>query len=872
MIRNFLKTLIAGNSGSVIIALIVTVVILSALGAAMVSLTSTSTSSLIGGNSSSRAYFLAESGFRYAESRYLNPGTKTRAELLEQDLHNQQFSLLDNDGRFTTRVFPYFFQVTANPGGTASLNAKVPGGFPSGLTLSSGRLRIGAKVTNIYNYNVAAQVGQNVVFSMTETLPYFPAGTDVYSVALSSSSSQTVFKDGFLQLQAGTAAAFPLKNGTIEVNGNIYAYRENDVLNNRLAGITDPDDSVMTSFDVAANSDIVLQKFIILESTGEFAVGSDEAAATRAITYHIPLASAVEEVKEFIDTFEDKSNWEATSTFGSHEIQIIGGSKALKVIGTSSVAGAPKASLIKFDWTKTNLGFDVIHASGGNYFLSYDAQVKVGFDSSPVPDYGFYPDPPFPVYYAGGVSFRLDNANNSYGLSFLRGSNSMGPLPDNIDDGIVPLDQRNLIVLWQQTNSGTIRNWLAYKDLDVFFFDDVERGENHWSSVWPGIGGCLPGSGLWHVSERKPLASSVTHSWYYGRETDGTYSGRNCGALVSPSIDLCSTAGASLSFWSWYQTRPDVALDKKRVEISTDDGSTWHSPALFEFNAANPMSTWEKINIDLSAFIGQKIRIRFVFDTVDENLSSNEGWYIDDVRIEGASSMELNEATLMARVVEAASITFNTGGPTAVEANDTVVGQVSGARGKVIGAPVLSSDSWTAGTAAGTLMLKNLNGSFAVAETVYVSGSSTTLKVADFRDRDNFIRAFYGEAVGCGTPNNKYLDNEKHANVRGSVYWPPEELVDWSAGSDYFTLVQWTGINRVALDTNGVYLIPSLDEPSAIIRSNSITSPTSGPFLQPELGLHTFGKGSENIYFDDFAVQTSVSVDSNTGFARAIQQ
>ena len=58
-------------------------VVLAALGAAMVSLTSTSMFGQVGANSSARAYFLAESGYRYAESMYLNPGSGSADDALE---------------------------------------------------------------------------------------------------------------------------------------------------------------------------------------------------------------------------------------------------------------------------------------------------------------------------------------------------------------------------------------------------------------------------------------------------------------------------------------------------------------------------------------------------------------------------------------------------------------------------------------------------------------------------------------------------------------------------------------------------------------------------------------------------------------------
>lgn len=845
------------------IGLIVTMVVLSALGAAMVSLTSTSMFGQVGANSSARAYYLAESGFRYAEKRYMAASDKG-SEL--ENMHDQTLTLLNDAGRFNLKVFPYYFRITTNPVGTSSLSAKVPGGFPAGVTISNGRLKIGSRVSSTYNYSAATQAGQNVTFNMSQVLPYFPVNTDVLPVAVSDSTSQVISAGDALLLAADTADIFPQRNGTFSVNDHIYAYRENDRTNNRLLGISDPSASGAFPLTVAPNSDIILQKFAELQSVGEYGQGAADAAASREITYHIPLPAAAEERKGFQDSFTDTANWQ-TSTIGSFAVQTIGGDSALRVIATETLGGTPKASLIRFDPSEANIDLEASYRYGDPYFLSYDAQVKVGFDASPTPDYGFDPVP-IPVYYAAGLLFRLDNNNNSYGLSFLRGSSSTFPTPDNIDDGMVPQDKKSLIVLWQQTDSGATTKWLAYKDINVFFTDTIERGENGWTST-----------GLWHQSARKPY--SPTTSWYYGQEASGNYNtgARNVGSLTSPGISLCQAVNPVLTFRSWYQTEPDNLIltpppsgineanyyDRKHVEISTDDGNSWNPLFTLTF-PTNQMNTWEQITIPLSAYSGQTIKIRFRFDTIDAVSNGFEGWYVDDIIVSGTSSFPLNEATLMVRVREAASVSFTGGGPVAIEDGDIVVGQTSGGRGTVFGASIHVSGSWGGNTAAGTLLLRNTSGTFGAGEQINVIGSAATAQVDGYSARDNYIRAYYGDQTGCGTPNSDPLDSRRGAIPRGTIYWPPDEVAGWDAAGDYFTLVQWDAVNT------GVTLISSKSERNAIVRDNTLTSPSSGPLLQPELGLHAFGKGAANTYFDDFGVQADIGTSGNTGFVRTLQE
>ncbi len=875
---NHHKTL-RNNTGSILISLIITMVVLAALGAAMVSLTSTSMFGQVGAAGSARAYFLAESGYRYVESRYMNASSESAKDAELEAMHDKTFTLNNNAGKFNLKIYPYFLKIdpaVAAGTSTGQITTRIPGGVPADRSLSTGRLKIGTKAGNIYSYaeGTPSVIGGKSYVTFTgvtpQPFPYFPLNTDVLPVARSSSSSQTINEGGTLELGSSAedkANAFPLRNGTFQVNGRVYAYKENDLANNRLLGITDPKVSPMSPLTVAENTDIILNKFVKLHSTGTYAEGSVEGSANREVEYHVPLSPDDEERREFTESFEDMSNWKS-DPIGSFAIQSIGGDKALRVTGTQSLAGTPKAALIRFDPSALNIDLPSAHRYGNPYFLSYDAQVKIGFASTPYPQFGFDPSP-IPLYYAAGLLFRLDNNNNTYGLSFLRGSNVTSPTPDNINDGIVPIDKKNLIVLWQLTNSGTQAKWLAYKDLNVFFFDDVEKGDYGWTAT-----------GLWHSSARKPYTNSPTRSWYYGREDTGNYNtgARTTGSLISPEISLCQAVSPVLTFWSWYRTEPDDPrtgineaneYDKKYIDISANNFNNYTRYQLTV--PGNPMGTWQQISVPLSSYSGQAVKIRFVFDSIDGVNNTDEGWYIDDIKVSGTSTFPLNEATLMVRVMEASSVTFINGGSVSIEDGDMVVGQTSGGRGTVSGTPILQSGSWAGNSAAGTLLLRNTTGTFSVGEQIKVIGSTATFKVTEYRIRDNFIRAYYGDKTGCGSTTNSPLDSQRGAMRRGTVFWPPDEIADWSATNDYFTLVQWDEI-KSDLGENTVKLIGSIDEPKAIIRSNTLTSPTSGPLGKPELGLHAFGQGATNVYFDDFAVQADIGAPRNIGFVRTIQE
>jgi len=852
--------ILKGSRGSVLVGLILTMVIIAALGAAMVSLTSTSTFTNVWTVNSGRAYFLAESGLRYAASQYLQaPEDDTAVNDLLENLHGQEYTLLNDAGKFGLEIYPYYFVTETDPAGTNTLTTELVGDLPSDLSLSSGRLKI---ESDVFDYQSAAQNGSQVVFTMSGVMPYVPTGTDVIPAAVSALQNQTVFKNGSLELQAGTGGVFPLHNGFFEVEGHTYVYEANDRDADTLTGITDPADPDLISFSVPSATDVILRKYFDLEATGTY--GQGETATSRKLVYHIPLPVAEEQKKEFIERdwgtagdTSDLPHWK-DSALGTHEVQEIGGDRALMVTGTEPAGGASKASLIELDWSTTEVDLAEAWAYGDENALSYDAQVKIGFDDTIPPESGGFDPIPIPKYFVAGLSFRLDDDGNSYGLSFLRGDNSIPSPYDNIDDDMVPLDDEPLIVLWQQTDSGTNRTWLAYKVLnesDDILEDDVEGGQGEWTA-----------SGLWHIAGHR--YQSASQSWYYGRDSTRTYNtgSRTYGYLVSPSINLCYAGSAVLSFWSWYETEPapyENTYDLKYVDVSTNGGSSWTQ--VYQLTVpANPMETWQLIQIDLSAYLGSVIKVRFRFDSRDAIANGYEGWYVDDIVVAGENNYLLNESTLIVRVDEPedpAMLDFINGEDTngdGIEDGDVIVGQTSNSTAVVLVSPQLSSGSWQSGSAAGSLSLEKVRGAFTSGEVIKVSGSQTSAEVSSIEiwEKSNFIRAYYGDPNGCGTPDGDLLDNLKDANSRGGdIHWPPEDSDDWAADDDFFTLVQWDAVNS---SVSSVEIVSSQDEPDAVIRSSALTSPGSGVFTRSELGLHTFGHGGANVYFDDFALQTDI--------------
>ncbi|HPG00036.1 MAG TPA: beta-galactosidase [Kiritimatiellia bacterium] len=146
--------------------------------------------------------------------------------------------------------------------------------------------------------------------------------------------------------------------------------------------------------------------------------------------------------------------------------------------------------------------------------------------------------------------------------------------------------------------------------------DHVETGTNGWSAA-----------GLWHVAD--DMSATPSHSWAYNNGSNYNTGARNNGALLSPWIDLIGAESAKLTFQSWYETEDtSTAWDRKTVSISTD-GTNWTQ--ILQVSGANKV--WVGQAADLSAYAGQRIRLRFFFDTIDGVYNQFRGWYVDDIRV-----------------------------------------------------------------------------------------------------------------------------------------------------------------------------------------------------------------------------------------------
>jgi type II secretory pathway pseudopilin PulG len=899
--------------GSALIGLVAAIVLLSVIAAAIVPMISSSGQQTALVDQAAKAYYLAESGYRLAASRFLHSGGRLEDQHQALEALDGNYTMGGVQGGFELKAYAYFYEVVDDTlSGATNLKAHCPGSFPGPGAFPDDNedqvsLAKGLKVRmadNTYTLGSDAQavVGEddNFILTFDGPLPFLAKGTVIYPVAVGDESqTPTLSSGGNLFYDAGSAAMFPLRNGKIRIDDQIWTYGFNDRGNNRFVGVQNPANPAAT-LALSPDAEITLMRYVRLHATGQY--GDAALGIRRRVVYYAPLPmEGLGTVSEsFTDRFESDSDWVAVT--GTHAVGDVGGDSVLTVEETVA-AGEDKGSLIQFDPSSeaaSKIDFNQARRATRGY-LNYESQIKIGYELTPQPSLSYAPYRPIPAHVAAGLSFRLSGTDpadatgedlfesNGYGISFLRGNHS---LDAGIPNEIIPLPDTRMIVLWQQTANGANRTWLAYKELPIVagWSDDFEGGAT-WEKDPP-----EDITNLWNPAGRPDSPYSGSQAWHFGREvTPGvfTYQPENPnqtprGGLLSDPFALCDAPQVTLTFMSWHRTEDaDLARDQKQVRILVEGAERKRRIIARDGDE----TYWFREHVDVTQFSGQTIQVLFYFDAVDNEQNDFAGWMIDDVEIL-CEDWPLHNATLAVRLQEAMVVRF-TGGQVEISQGDRIMGELRRTMGTVIGPPILSNGSWGGTPAAsGTLLLNrtevvSTGEAFEAGETIYVIGSTGEAVVESWDETDdrkaNLIQLFYANANGFGAGDTDPLNRITRPYGRLGIdpdltdlQWPPEldgtgNWTDgdgnWTAAEDYFRLVQWDTLNDA--NVTGLRAIEFFDASNgpidnAIVQSHSDTLQTPDfPTLyeEPELGLHTFGDGSENVFFDDFGIKLDVAIE-----------
>lgn len=250
-------------------------------------------------------------------------------------------------------------------------------------------------------------------------------------------------------------------------------------------------------------------------------------------------------------------------------------------------------------------------------------------------------------------------------------------------------------------------------------------------------------------------------------------------------------------------------------------------------------------------------------------------------------------STLLLRIVEGASLRFNSTS-TGFAVGDTVTGATSGATGKVF-----KKIKTTAGN--DVIILNNLSGTFQTGENIS-SPNQTAISNVEWRPRDNYIWAMFGDTADHPTADTTALNDTRLANVRVLddsvinsnnmgyyIHWPENDINNWGADitnpnpdgtpqstpvkNDYYKLSAWnTNLNLNAVGDPNMLIMGYGKEQGAIIRTNKWVTDWYGTGFPYDLGWHSLGDMAVYSYFDDLAINFPGQTGTGIPFVTPIQQ
>jgi hypothetical protein len=98
-----------------------------------------------------------------------------------------------------------------------------------------------------------------------------------------------------------------------------------------------------------------------------------------------------------------------------------------------------------------------------------------------------------------------------------------------------------------------------------------------------------------------------------------------------------TSGSVTLMFKSYFDSESSNSWDKRWVEVSSlAFGGGAADVSVQMDNAAIKQDGWRWEWIDLTKFKGQRVRVRFRFDSISSLFNTGKGWFIDDLRVDNA--------------------------------------------------------------------------------------------------------------------------------------------------------------------------------------------------------------------------------------------
>lgn len=208
--------------------------------------------------------------------------------------------------------------------------------------------------------------------------------------------------------------------------------------------------------------------------------------------------------------------------------------------------------------------------------------------------------------------------------------------------------------LSDDNNAGNYYTFQTPEPLSFPWGDDLESGVDGWwvndkslgSDQWilAGDGSIAPSNwGLgWPLSDSGIGSHSGTNVWatnLEGQPVDFAVSD-----LISPAIRLTGGDHALLRYWQAYQLLHAgtdsfslFSQESGTVAITTNNGANWTEIA--SLPVGGDSMGWQPVQLNLTAYLGQVIRVRFEYRLFSSDAATELGWMLDDFDLSTGESI-----------------------------------------------------------------------------------------------------------------------------------------------------------------------------------------------------------------------------------------
>lgn len=428
-----------GAHGSVLLTIIVAMVLIGALGVAVVSLNSTGMFNIVSHNSNQNAYYKAEAGLRYAATLYKNTDNSADAsedddknadddkrDVLENEIDGCTYQMPDSKGQFSLNAKTFWMYAKSDFSSASMATLYFSAGLPDNFDFpASGTfVRFDKNNNECTPFDFSNAVLNDTDLSVECKVDSQIEADDMIYLAFPVETSQKVLPGGNITLtldaalESGTTCVPPrngyfriLQGTTISDFEDRLLFYERAIIDGNsltLQNIFDQDNTEFGEISIGptSQSKIVVKKNLVLESTGS--IGSESYGASRTVKYAVPVTDSFQgEVAETISFKEEDDLENNFASVNGEEMSVAkawtaGGGQSLFATMTSIPTSSDGTKMGTFSLSNEDIEDTIDNAWRQNgYQLDYDVQVKLSN--------GKY------LGYGGeGLSVRMRPSNGNY--------------------------------------------------------------------------------------------------------------------------------------------------------------------------------------------------------------------------------------------------------------------------------------------------------------------------------------------------------------------------------------------------------------------------------------------------------------------------